>query len=315
MVFVDISGFTKMSERLARQGRVGAEELTEVIGDHLRRPAPGGLCLRCQPPQVRRATPSCSSSHKTAINFGPVPPPSRCSEQWARSGVCETSAGTVTLRMSVGIHSGEFDFFLVGDSHRELIVAGPAASRTVEMESAASAGPDPAQPRDGFGAPQVESGAAEGSRNPPQGRRRSGAVRVSGGHVPYRQTLAQFVPIGLCDLLLGGEVEPEHRPATVAFLHFHGFDTLIETEGCDVAARSARRFGALGPEMQSTSAGSPSSAPTSPPTGERSSSPQVSPPRPETTRSRCSWQSARSCQDGPALPVSVGSQLGAGVLR
>ena len=29
-VFVDISGFTKMSERLARQGKVGAEEVTDV---------------------------------------------------------------------------------------------------------------------------------------------------------------------------------------------------------------------------------------------------------------------------------------------
>ena len=32
IVFVDISGFTKMSERLARNGKVGAEEVTEVIG-------------------------------------------------------------------------------------------------------------------------------------------------------------------------------------------------------------------------------------------------------------------------------------------
>ena len=32
MVFVDISGFTKMSERLARFGKVGAEAVTEVIG-------------------------------------------------------------------------------------------------------------------------------------------------------------------------------------------------------------------------------------------------------------------------------------------
>ena len=33
LVFVDISGFTKMSERLARRGKVGAEEVTDVIGD------------------------------------------------------------------------------------------------------------------------------------------------------------------------------------------------------------------------------------------------------------------------------------------
>src|SRR5260221_9700218 len=29
--FVDISGFTALSERLARPGRIGAEELTEVL--------------------------------------------------------------------------------------------------------------------------------------------------------------------------------------------------------------------------------------------------------------------------------------------
>ena len=33
VVFVDISGFTKMSERLARNGKVGAEEVTDVLGD------------------------------------------------------------------------------------------------------------------------------------------------------------------------------------------------------------------------------------------------------------------------------------------
>ncbi|MBT8240386.1 MAG: hypothetical protein KJN63_04085, partial [Acidimicrobiia bacterium] len=31
LVYVDISGFTALSERLARRGRIGAEELTEVL--------------------------------------------------------------------------------------------------------------------------------------------------------------------------------------------------------------------------------------------------------------------------------------------
>ena len=33
LAFVDLSGFTAMSERLARQGKVGAEEVTEVMND------------------------------------------------------------------------------------------------------------------------------------------------------------------------------------------------------------------------------------------------------------------------------------------
>ncbi|MGH9198340.1 MAG: hypothetical protein ACRD1T_21725, partial [Acidimicrobiia bacterium] len=33
LVFIDLSGFTAMSEKLARKGKVGAEEVTEVLGD------------------------------------------------------------------------------------------------------------------------------------------------------------------------------------------------------------------------------------------------------------------------------------------
>ena len=39
--------------------------------------------------------------------------------------------------MSVGVHSGSFDFFLVGGSHRELIVTGPRATDVVAMEGKA----------------------------------------------------------------------------------------------------------------------------------------------------------------------------------
>ena len=42
--------------------------------------------------------------------------------------------------MHAGLHSGRFQFFLVGESHRELLVTGPAATRTVEMEAASEAG-------------------------------------------------------------------------------------------------------------------------------------------------------------------------------
>ena len=63
-----------------------------------------------------------------------------CGKSLRDLGRLKTSAGLVSLRMSVGVHSGSFDFFMVGDSHRELIVAGPAATATTVMESAASAG-------------------------------------------------------------------------------------------------------------------------------------------------------------------------------
>ena len=33
LVFADVSGFTPLTERLARQGKVGAEELTDVLNE------------------------------------------------------------------------------------------------------------------------------------------------------------------------------------------------------------------------------------------------------------------------------------------
>src|SRR6059058_2011353 len=59
-----------------------------------------------------------------------------------RVGQLNTGAGRVTLRMSVGIHSDTFHFFLVGEPayHRELIVSGPAASTTAVIEGIADAG-------------------------------------------------------------------------------------------------------------------------------------------------------------------------------
>ena len=53
-LFADISGFTKLSERLARRGREGAEELVEAIGTSLQRAAGRRLRRRRRPAEVRR---------------------------------------------------------------------------------------------------------------------------------------------------------------------------------------------------------------------------------------------------------------------
>ena len=124
-MFVDISGFTKMSERLARLGKVGAEQVTEAIG----------TCFS-------RLLTDAYDYGATLLKFGgdalllffsgdghtsarPSRRPTRCATRCARSSTVATEAGTVTLRMTVGVHSGPFDFFLVGGSHRELHRRGP----------------------------------------------------------------------------------------------------------------------------------------------------------------------------------------------
>jgi class 3 adenylate cyclase len=139
LLFVDVSGFTKLSERLARHGKVGAEEVVDVIGGCftalLAVAYEGGgsllkfggdalLLLFTGPDHATRAAGAAVGMQR----------------RLAQVGRLETSAGRVVLRMSAGVHSGEFGCFLVGDSHRELLLAGPAVTTTVAMESAASAG-------------------------------------------------------------------------------------------------------------------------------------------------------------------------------
>ncbi|HEV8057048.1 MAG TPA: adenylate/guanylate cyclase domain-containing protein, partial [Actinomycetota bacterium] len=139
MVFVDISGFTKMSERLARHGKVGAEEVTEVLGAVFAKLLAvaygedgsllkfGGDALLIWFSGTGHAARAATAAHGMRGTLRSV-------------GRLDTTAGKVVLRMSVGVNSGTFHFFLVGESHREFMVTGPAASRTVDMESTATAG-------------------------------------------------------------------------------------------------------------------------------------------------------------------------------
>ena len=68
VVLVDISGFTRMSERLSRKGKVGAEEITDVLGAVFSRLlslayAEGGGLLKFG------GEPSCSSLPAMSIHF------------------------------------------------------------------------------------------------------------------------------------------------------------------------------------------------------------------------------------------------------
>ena len=235
MVFVDISGFTAMSERLAKNGRVGAEELTAVIGTTfsellsaayaygaslLKFGGDALLLLFTKEDHERRACAAARAMRQTLTEVG----------------VCYTSAGKVMLRMSIGVHSGEFDFFLIGGSHRELIVAGRGATRTVEMESAAGAGRILLSPETASALPRVNRGKASGPGILLKGEVDAERSEIRPSASVFEE-LNQFVPVSLCQLLLGGQVEPEHRPATVAFINFKQLDALIDADGVDAAAR------------------------------------------------------------------------------
>ena len=225
VVLVDISGFTAMSERLARKGKVGAEEVTDVLeslftrllavaygnGGGLIKFGGDALLLLFTGRGHEAAAARSAHGMRTALRA---------------IGRVQTSVGAVSLRMSVGVHSGRFLFLLVGESHRELIVTGTAATTAAEMEKTAGAGQIVVSPAAAAALPRGSLGDALGRgvllRRTPPG--------LSSGLEPDDATpvldLAPYVPRGLRDYLLAGEHEPEHRPVSVAFVHVGGVDEL-----------------------------------------------------------------------------------------
>jgi class 3 adenylate cyclase/tetratricopeptide (TPR) repeat protein len=231
VVFVDISGFTKMSERLARHGRVGAEEVTDVVGFVFRRLlatayANGGGLIKfggdalllwfAGEEHASDGVAAAIGMRQTLKEMGPI----------------DTTAGKVRLRMSVGVHSGTFHFFLVGDRHRELLLTGPAASRVVSMEGTADAGEIVISPETAARIPrELQSGGkGEGMllRRNLRLQADDGAFVPKPQEVPAEVDLEEGLPLALREAALSAYREPEHRRVTIGFIHFDGLDELIE---------------------------------------------------------------------------------------
>src|SRR3954447_436282 len=161
LVFADVSGFTKLSERLARMGREGAEQLADAIGDSFAALlqvayANGGGLVKFggdalllffegdgHAERACRAAAGMRAALRTA-------------------GRIATPRARVTLRITIGVHSDALDLFLVGESHIEPVVCGPAASTALRMEQAARTGDIVVSPQTAAALPARTLGAALG---------------------------------------------------------------------------------------------------------------------------------------------------------
>jgi len=229
LAMVDISGFTQLTERLQRRGKAGAEELAELLEEVfsallsvayadgaslLKWGGDAALLLFSGEHHLPRA---CRAAFEMQATM-------------RRTGRLRTSVGQVRLQMSVGVHSGPVELFLVGDVHRELLVAGDATSQTVLAEAAAAAGEvllshetaarlDPLL----LGPARTEGVPLRAAPDPP--RRRAGRVDVTG------LDLVDCIPVALRERLLSGARDPEHRPVTVAFIEVSGTDRMLAEAG------------------------------------------------------------------------------------
>jgi class 3 adenylate cyclase/predicted ATPase len=229
--FVDISGFTALSERLAKRGRIGAEELTEVLNHVFSRMldvaySKGGALLKFGGDALLLAY--TGDDHPRLAAEGAVA--MRAALREART--LPTSVGRVNLKMSVGVHTGSFHLFRVGMSHRELLITGPAASETTRMEATADAGEivvstDTAQrlPKDAVGQPKGDGHLLRWRRVV-----EDGPGPVVARSVPDR-AVESSVPVALRLRLAQRGGEAEHRLASVGFVKFMGTDDLIASDG------------------------------------------------------------------------------------
>ena len=291
IAFVDISGFTKLSERLARLGKVGSEELTDAIGTCFARLlgvayGNGGglikfggdalLLLFTGPDHPLRACRAAVGMRRALREIGAISLGGRARQRCACRSACTAEPSTSSSS---------------GDSHRELIITGPAASETVLMESTARGGGDRRQPRHRapcFRAVVRRSRKATGCPAPQGAGRpvvlaaRSPTVRVppSGSSDASLRRIREQV-------LAGRSTSPSTSASTIAFLHFDGTDDADRRRGADAAAARARRSSSATCRTRRTGTASASSAPTSTATAARSSSPPAPRPRRATTRSGC----------------------------
>jgi class 3 adenylate cyclase/tetratricopeptide (TPR) repeat protein len=236
LAFVDISGFTALTEQLARRGRIGSELMRDTLdtvfgalldeaydwGAGLLKWGGDALLLLFDGPQHEARAARAAWEMQRVL---------------ARVGRIGAGSSVVALRMSVGIASGPIDFFLAGSVHRELFLAGPTVTETVTIEAAANAD------EIGIGASLAAAlPAACVGRGPEPGSFRVVAPpEVERGRAPdvghFRGSdAASCIPAALRRHVLLAAAEPEHRTITAAFLELMDTDLLLAQLGPDAFA-------------------------------------------------------------------------------
>jgi len=240
LLFVDVAGFTALSERLGRTGRAGAEELTELLDGAFARLLSaayedGGSLLSFGGDALllffEGADHARRAGHAAAV----------VSRKPAEIGPLRSSVGQVRLRLSMGAHSGRFLFLVSGVDSRVVLLLGPDTTATVRLEQRASGGQVLVGPSLAAAVPEavgpVEDGVAllkrvprpplQGNPSPPEPV--TPAARFLSP--PVREHIAQ-------------RPSSEHRPVAVGFLQLRGTDALLaedEAAAVDAVDRLVRR--------------------------------------------------------------------------
>ncbi len=236
-------GSPSSSERLARKGREGAEQITDAIGGSFESILEvaydnggsllkfGGDALLLWFEDEGHLEHACRATLLMRRRLRDV-------------GRIEVPGAKVTLRMSQGVHCGEFHFFAAGTSHVEFLPTGPGWSRLVAMEHAAQAGEILLSTEAAAFLPGRCLGKAKGPGVLLQREPTSHTARMPLKPRPAlpQETIARCLSPAIRAHVLSGDVASEHRAVTIAFIRYEGIDALIDRSGPHAAGEGLHRL-------------------------------------------------------------------------
>ncbi|MFM7270254.1 MAG: AAA family ATPase [Actinomycetes bacterium] len=244
LLFADVSGFTRLSERLARGGRVGGEAISEIIddvftriiqpvldrgGDVLQFSGDALLVLLHGEAHEARAS-AAALEMQRALDAVPT---------------IRAPGGAVRLRMSIGLHSGQLGIARLGVDQEVFLALGPGATATCMLEKAAASGEVLVSDATAAALPvdALRSDPARGALLRRHRRAIAWTERVP--DPPIRPVgaadaarAAQSIPLHLRGVLGAEGLDGEHRPLAVGFVGVRRLDDEIARWGVgDVVAR------------------------------------------------------------------------------
>jgi len=251
LMFADVSGFTRLTEMLAALGKLGAEEMAELIN--------GTFAKLLAPAFAYGADLIKWGGDATLLLFqgpGHVERGARAAHEMQaimrEEGSLATSRGSVRLRMSIGVHTATADYLLVGrEDHRELLVVGAAVTALKRLEQAAGPGQivvsravARALAEAGMRAATTEVGPGLLLRGRPPATALGDGATVNGEGAGVE--LGVVVCETLRDHILEGGGDGEHRHVTTCFIRYAGVDRLLAGEGAaTVTAALEHAIGAV----------------------------------------------------------------------
>ena len=228
-----------LSERLARRGRIGAEELTELLNRVFGTMLGAGLRARRRPAEVRgrRAPAAVRQPGPRRAGRQRRGRPADCAARGRGGPDVGRSGGVAHVRR----HPQRDDPPVPGRAEPPRAAHRRAGGDGDDRDGARRrAGPDRRQPEPpGRPLPPraVDEPGGPGSCCAGGSPRRRRSRRCPLRPVP-KEVVARYLPPALRTHLVERSTEPEHRVATIAFLRFSGVDALMAAKGPDAVAEA-----------------------------------------------------------------------------